>query len=149
MERIPYRSERGLGALQHQMNRLFEDFFGEGSWPSLFGRAEWAPALDISENDEEFLVTAEVPGISRENIDISVTGNMLTLKGEKRAETTEEEHGSYHRVERSFGSFLRTVALPSTVDPGNVRANMKDGVLEIHLAKKEESKPRQIAVHVD
>lgn len=148
MELMPYRNERGVGTFQRQMNRLFDDFFGDGSWPGVWNRPEWAPAIDVSENEEEFVVHAEVPGIGRDDLDISVTGNTLTLRGEKREERDEKE-GNAHRVERSYGTFTRTIGLPSSVDPNRVEANMKDGVLRIRIAKKEEAKPRQIEVKVD
>lgn len=148
MELMPYRNERGVGTFQRQMNRLFDDFFGDGSWPGVWNRSEWAPAVDVSENEEEFVVDAEVPGIRRDDLEISVTGNVLTLRGEKREEKDEKE-GDAHRVERSYGAFTRTIGLPTSVDPNRVEANMKDGVLRIRIAKKEEAKPRQIEVKVD
>jgi HSP20 family protein len=148
MELVPYRNERGIGTFQRQMNRLFDDFFGDGSWPGLWTRSEWTPAIDVSESEEELVVQAEVPGISRDDLEITVTGNTLTLRGEKK-EQREEKQGSVHREERSYGSFTRTIGLPSSVDPGRVDAGMKDGVLRIRIAKKEEAKPRQVEVKID
>ena len=145
---IPQRTDGGLGTLQRQMNRLFDDFFGEDRMPGAWSRGGWAPALDVSENEEELVVAAEVPGIAREDVDVSVTGNQLTLTGVKKSES-ETEGANVHRAERSFGRFVRTVALPGTVDPSEVTASLKDGVLTIRLAKRAEAKPRSIQVQVD
>jgi HSP20 family protein len=146
---IPQRNEGGLGTLQRQMNHLFDDFFGEERLPSAWGRTGWAPALDVSENEEELLISAEVPGIARENLELSVTGNQLTLTGVKKSES-DAEGANVHRAERSWGRFVRTVTLPGTVDPSSeVKAGLKDGVLTIRLAKRPEAKPRSIQVQVD
>ncbi len=149
MELIPTRSfGRGLSSLQRQMNQLFQEFFGDtdllGEWP----RGEWFPALDVAETDQELVLHAEVPGIDPKEIEVTVTGDMLTLKGEKKEEF-EEKDATRHRVERRYGRFSRSIALPSSVDPNQVKATSKDGVLTIRLGKKEESKPRSIQVKVE
>jgi HSP20 family protein len=104
--------------------------------------------VDISENENAYVLKAELPGVSREDINIDINNKMLTLKGEKKfEEKTEKEN--YVRVERSYGSFSRTFALSDKVDTENVKASYKDGVLEVTLPKKEEAKPREIKVEVN
>ena len=108
----------------------------------------WHPSVDISENENAFVLKAELPGVNREDINIDINHKTLTLKGEKKfEEKTEKEN--YVRVERSYGSFSRTFALSDKVDTENVKASYKDGVLEVTLPKKEEAKPREIKVEVN
>lgn len=108
----------------------------------------WHPSVDISENENAFVLKAELPGVSREDINIDINNKTLTLKGEKKfEEKTEKEN--YVRVERSYGSFSRTFALSDKVDTENVKASYKDGVLEVTLPKKEEAKPKEIKVEVN
>lgn len=108
----------------------------------------WHPSVDISENDNAFVLKAELPGVNREDINIDINNKTLTLKGEKKfEEKTEKEN--YVRVERSYGSFSRTFALSDKVDTENVKASYKDGVLEVTLPKKEEAKPKEIKVEVN
>lgn len=108
----------------------------------------WHPSVDISENENAFVLKAELPGVNREDINIDINNKTLTLKGEKKfEEKTEKEN--YVRVERSYGSFSRTFALSDKVDTENVKASYKDGVLEVTLPKKEEAKPREIKVEVN
>ncbi|MEZ4548454.1 MAG: Hsp20/alpha crystallin family protein [Thermodesulfobacteriota bacterium] len=108
----------------------------------------WHPSVDISENENAFVLKAELPGVNREDINIDINNKTLTLKGEKKfEEKTEKEN--YVRVERSYGSFSRTFALSDKVDTENVKASYKDGVLEVTLPKKEEAKPKEIKVEVN
>ena len=108
----------------------------------------WHPSVDISENENAFVLKAELPGVNREDINIDINNETLTLKGEKKfEEKTEKEN--YVRVERSYGSFSRTFALSDKVDTENVKASYKDGVLEVTLPKKEEAKPKEIKVEVN
>lgn len=147
MELLPSRSTgAGLGAMQRQMNRLFEDFFTE-PFGFLGGRELWGPALDVAETETAVHVHVEVPGVDPKKIEISVAGNELTLRGEK-SEEKEEEGKAWHRVERRYGSFVRTVSLPAPVDAGHVEATARDGVLTITLPKREEARPRRIEVKV-
>jgi HSP20 family protein len=108
----------------------------------------WHPSVDISENENAYVLKAELPGVKREDINIDINNKTLTLKGEKKfEEKTEKEN--HVRVERSYGSFSRTFALSDKVDTENVKASYKDGVLEITLPKKEEAKPREVKVEVN
>jgi len=132
-----------LSRMQEDMNRFFDDFFGEHRR----GLAEgaWLPAVDVSETEGEFVVRAELPGMDHEDIDINVQNNILTLKGEKKQEK-KEENESFHRLERSYGSFSRSFTLPTGVSPDDIKASFKDGVLEVTMPKAEEVKAKRIAI---
>jgi len=138
-------------ALFGDIDRMFEDFFGR-RWMRPFGRerplAEFsalAPSVDVIDREDEVLVRAEVPGFKKEDIDVSVSGTMLTLKGDTKTEEKEEK-GDYYRCEITRGAFSRTLALPAEVDESKARASMKDGVLELTLPKVEKSKRRRITI---
>ena len=136
-----------LAGLQQEVNRLFDDLWrGDVEWPELFRRG-WAPALDVEETDDAVIVKAEVPGIEAKDIDVALTGGILTIKGEKHEEK-EEKTKQVHRVERSYGSFSRSVDVPEAVDAEKITANCKDGVLTVTLPKKPEAKGRQIKIDV-
>ncbi|MFP4644922.1 MAG: Hsp20/alpha crystallin family protein [Spirochaetales bacterium] len=134
-----------LRRLQDEINSLF-NFDGWDFAPGLFDR-NMAPALDMVENTDDFVVTVDLPGVSQDDVDLSVADNVLTIKGEKKGESESEER-NYFRKETWQGSFQRTVSLPQGVDPDNVQAEMKNGVLSITLPKREEAKPRKINVNV-
>jgi HSP20 family protein len=130
--------------LRNEINRLF-DF---DAWPEatgLFDRS-FSPSLDVAETDDNFVVSVDLPGVPEKDIDITVANNVLTIRGEKKSE--KEEKGTYYRKETWSGSFQRTISLPSTVDADQVEANMKNGVLEVSLPKREEAKPKRISVNV-
>ena len=134
----------GLPVLRGEMNRLFDEVLS----PSLFGQERersWVPALDVKESDDTVTVTAEVPGMSPEDIDIQLTGNVLTLRGEKKEEK-EEKDANWHRIERYQGTFSRQVALPEGLDPEKVKASYRQGVLAVEIAKAEATRPRRIKV---
>lgn len=133
-----------LTGLQGAVNRLFSDFFGRMDTPSL-GSLEFLPAVDVVETPAAIQVKAELPGIDPKNLDISVSGDLLTIRGEKKGEK-EEKGKNYHRIERSYGSFSRTVEIPSYSDSAHVNAEYKDGVLTVTLGKREEAKPKSIKV---
>jgi HSP20 family protein len=138
---------RDLAQVQDRINRIFGDAWrGEDD---VLNRGDWMPPVDIFENDQhEIVLKAELPGISREDIDLRVENNLLTIRGErKREQETKQE--SYHRVERVYGSFSRSFSLPSTIDTEKVGAEFKDGVLTVVLPARDEAKPRQIQVKVN
>lgn len=139
---------RELSQMQDRINRIFGDAYRGGDDDSL-KRADWTPAVDIFETSKhEIVINAELPGLKREDIDIRVENNTLTIRGERKHQAeVKQEH--YHRVERAYGSFSRSFALPSTVDAEKVAANFLDGVLTITLPMREEAKPRQIQVQVN
>jgi HSP20 family protein len=105
----------------------------------------WIPPVDIAEDKDRILLTAELPGFKEEEISIQMEGGVLTIRGERQFER-EKEGRTYHRVERSYGQFIRTFTLPNNVDRENVRANFRNGILEIELPKREEARPRQIQI---
>jgi HSP20 family protein len=109
--------------------------------------AEWAPAVDITEDEKEYVVTADLPEIKKEDVKVTVENGILTFSGERKFEK-EEKGKKYHRIERSYGSFLRSFGLPENADPGHVDAKFSDGVLTVHVAKSESAKPKQIEVKV-
>ena len=138
---------RDLVSIQDRMNRLFEQTLSRSRGEEGVTATTWTPAVDIYETADTILMKAELPGVAREDIQIQIDGNTLTLKGERRfARDVQEE--SYLRIERAYGSFHRSFALPATVQQENVRAVLKDGVLELTLPKAEDSKPKRISVDV-
>jgi HSP20 family protein len=132
-----------LASLREEMNDLLNRFWAGTSEP--FGLAEWAPSLDISETDEAVLVHVEVPGVDPKRLEISVAGDVLTLRGEKKDET-ETSGRHYHRVERRYGTFTRTLTLPAPVDAGQVTAKAHAGVVEIRLPKQAEARPHRVEI---
>jgi HSP20 family protein len=109
--------------------------------------AEWAPLVDISEDDKEYLIKAELPGVDKEHVKVTAEEGAVTITGERKFEK-EEKGRKYHRVERSYGSFVRNFSLPDDASPEKVSAEFKDGVLTVHLAKTEKPRPQQIEVKV-
>ena len=139
---------QGLFGMQREINRLFEDVFRGGMQAEEnTGMSFWTPAVDIAEQQNEYVVKMELPGINREAVKITLESNVLTIRGEKKQEKDTKE-GSYHRVERSFGSFQRSFTLPTTVKSDRIDALYKDGILTVTLPKAEEAKPKQIEVKV-
>ncbi|MDR4497737.1 MAG: Hsp20/alpha crystallin family protein [Candidatus Scalindua sp.] len=130
-------------AFQDEINRMVDNFIKR---ETVFG-VGWSPDVDVAENDNDIIVKAEIPGIDPKDIDISITGDTLTIKGEKK-ESKKEKSKSYHHIERSYGSFSRTINLPTRVITDKVAAKNNHGVLEITLPKKEESRTKKIAVKV-
>jgi HSP20 family protein len=133
-----------FSSFQDEMNRVLDSFFNR---ESSYG-ADWKPVVDVAETENDIVVKAEIPGIDPKDIDISITGDKLTLKGEKKEEK-ENTGKCFHRVESSYGSFKRVITLPASVDVDKVTAEGKNGLLEITLPKKEESKAKKINVKVD
>ena len=136
---------RDLSVLQNRVNRLFTDTRAAGADEDAF--QSWAPAVDIFERGDDLILSAELPGVRREELDLKVEGNVLTLRGERVRDKTIHED-QYHRVERSYGTFCRSFTLPSTVDPSRIEARFKDGILEVVLPKAEDAKPKKIDVQV-
>lgn len=145
MELIPWNGS-SLATLQQQMNRLFQDFFGpEGTRLATPANGTFGVALDVAETPDAVIVRAEVPGIDPAKVEIAITGDHLTLSGEKSAEK-EEKGKTWHRIERTYGRFTRSVLLPAPVDADKVEARAKDGVLTITLPKTVEARPKRITV---
>jgi HSP20 family protein len=138
--RFPSPARREMEDLQRQMNRLFDDFF-----PSRYRLAREYPAMNIWADEESVLVTAELPGIQGKDLDINVLGENLTISGARPQEEAPEE-ARYHRRERGFGKFSRSIQLPYLVDVKKVNAIFKDGILSISLPRAASDKPRRITV---
>lgn len=139
---------REFSQLQDRINRVFSDASDRSSDDAILTSGSWVPPVDIYQNGEhELVLKAELPDMSREDIDLTVDNGTLTIRGEKKF-TTEVKEENFHRVERRYGTFSRSFSLPPTVDPGKVAAEYKNGVLTIRLPLREEAKPRQIKVEV-
>jgi HSP20 family protein len=132
-----------LTDMQQEMNRLFDEFFGERR--TGMSEGQWIPAVDVSENESEMVLRAELPGMTNDDIEVNLQDNVLTLKGEKKQEKKEDKE-NFHRLERSYGSFTRSFSLPAGVKQEDIKATFKDGILEISLPKAEEEKPQKIAI---
>jgi len=140
-----YDPFRDLRMLQDEVNRLFSSNLSGAFSDQGIARGAWAPSVDIYENKDQIVLEAELPGMNREDFDLSLENNVLTLRGERRFEK-KDESDNYHRVERSYGSFTRSFTLPQTISPENVTAEYKNGVLRVLLQKREEIKARRIEI---
>jgi len=147
MKLTRWNSLEGLMSVDQDIDRLFEDFFGGPAFLSLNGGV-WAPAADIAETDDNVLLTLEIPGMTRDDVKITLQDNLLTIRGEKKQEK-EWQASNYHRVERSYGSFVRSFTLPTAVQPDRIKAQYKDGLLKVTVPKAEEVKPKEIPVAVE
>jgi HSP20 family protein len=147
MTLMPWTPMDNLQSFQHEMNRMFEDFFRGGNGEAAgTGLSSWTPAVDIHETDDGFVIKAELPGVSKDDVSIEVHQNTLTLRGQRKHESAVKNE-RYHRVERTYGTFQRSFVLPAMVDQDKVQATYKDGVLELHLPKSEAAKPKRIAIN--
>jgi HSP20 family protein len=137
--------------IQDRLNRVFSEAYGRGTGSAdegLMTTGTWVPPVDIYQNgDHELVLKAELPDMTREDIDITVDNGTLSIKGEKKF-SSEVKQDDYHRIERRYGTFSRSFSLPQTVDPGKVSAEYKHGVLTVRLPLREEAKPRSIKVDV-
>lgn len=139
---------RELAGVQERLNRVFGDVYTRRGEDDVMSRGDWMPAVDIYQNGlHELVIKAELPGVKREDIDLRVENNTLTLSGERKMDSQVIEE-QYHRIERSYGKFSRSFSVPNTVDTSKVRAEYKEGILVITLPIREEAKPKQISVQV-
>ena len=134
---------RELDEMTARLGRLFPARRSEDVDGDTF--AEWAPPLDVQETDTEYLIKADLPDVKREDVTVAVDNGVLAVEGERKMEK-EEKGRKFHRVERSYGKFVRRLAIPTNVDEKKVAADFKDGVLNVHLPKSEQAKPRTIDV---
>jgi HSP20 family protein len=150
MALIRWEPVRELNTIQTEMNRLFNTFFdAPASGPSTGatqGR-RWIPAMDLLETEDDFVLRADLPGMSETDVNIELEDNVLTISGERKAEHEERKEGFY-RVERASGSFTRSLTLPEGVNPEGVRAHFEKGVLEVRIPKPEQRKPRKVSIAV-
>ena len=140
---------RDLASIQDRMNRLFDQTLARtrGEEEEGIAASTWMPSVDIFETPDRVVLKAELPGLTREDIDINVRNNTLTLRGERRFEK-EVKQENYLRIERAYGSFHRSFTLPGTIQQDKIKAVFKDGVLELSLPKAEEARPKQIKIDV-
>ena len=136
-----------LNTLQNEMNRLFNTFFDQPAPTSRGGvpTRRWIPAMDLVETGDHYVLRADLPGLSDEDVTIQLQDNVLTVSGERKAEHETQQEG-YYRLERAFGDFSRSVTLPDGVDPDAVQAHFDRGVLEIRIRKPEQKKPRHVQI---
>ncbi len=133
-------------SVQREMNRMFDSFFRGADEQGLLN-GSWLPAVDVAEDENEYVVNVELPGVNKDEVKITLEYNILTVRGEKKAEK-ETKDKNYHRMERSYGSFQRSFTLPTSVKNDKIDAEYRDGILSITLPKEEEAKPKQIEVKV-
>jgi HSP20 family protein len=148
MALVRWEPAREISSLQSEMNRLFNTFFDTPTTGGNGGAARrWVPSMDLVETDEHFVLRADLPGLSQDDVAIELEDNVLTLSGERKAEHEEKKEGFY-RLERSFGQFRRSLTLPEGVDADAIAATFDRGVLEVRIPKPEARKPRKVAIHV-
>jgi HSP20 family protein len=148
MELVRWEPFEGLNRIQSRINDLFDDTFGRARNYPTSTAGVWVPPVDILESKDSYLIRAELPGMKKEDFNLEVRDGTLTLSGERKFE--EAASGvEYHRVERVTGKFSRSFYLPQTVKHDSIKANYRDGILEVHVPKAEEAKPRQITVSVN
>lgn len=147
MDLVRWEPLEGFTRMQSRINDLFGDTFGRSRTVQNSANGVWFPPVDILESKDSYLIRAELPGIKKENFNLEVKDGTLTLSGERKFE--EAANGvEYHRVERVSGKFVRSFYLPQTVKSDDIKATYRDGILEVHVPKAEEAKPKQIAISV-
>jgi HSP20 family protein len=148
MALIRWEPARELNTLQNEVNRLFNTFF-DAPLPNggTAGQRRWLPAMDLVETEDDFVLRADLPGLSEDDVNIELEDNVLTVSGERKSEHEERKEG-FHRVERAYGSFARSLSLPDGVNAEAIKASFDRGVLEVHIPKPEERKPRKVAISV-
>ena len=146
---MKWKPSRNWLSLRDEMDRFFDDFLGGelDRFPAGF-ESNWTPSVDLLETDDELVAKVELPGMDKKDINISVQDNVLMIRGTKNQEK-EDKNENYHRIERSFGSFQRSLSLPAPVDVKKVKASYKDGVLKVALPKVPEAKAKEIPITVE
>lgn len=147
MELVRWEPFEGLNRMQARINGLFEESLRPHASSNTHGGGFWLPPVDVLESKDSYLIRAELPGMKKEDFNLEVKDGTLSLSGERKFE--EPANGvEYHRVERIAGKFSRSFSLPQTVKSDEIRASYRDGILEVHVPKTEEAKPKQIAINV-
>ncbi|MGD1055952.1 MAG: Hsp20/alpha crystallin family protein [Solirubrobacteraceae bacterium] len=147
MALIRWEPARELQTVQQEMNRLFGTFFDSQAGGNGASPRRWIPAMDLVEEADQYVLRADLPGISEDQVSIELEENVLTISGERKTEHEQRSNG-YVRVERASGSFTRSLVLPEGVDPDAVKAQFDNGVLEVRIPKPEQPKPRRVAISV-
>ncbi len=147
MNIVRWRPFPEMSSMQREINRLFDGFMGNiENQEEMHG--SWRPDVDIKETADAVVIMAELPGMQKQDIKLTIRDNMLQISGEKK-QVSESKDETYHRIERATGSFCRTFTLPSLVESGKVSATFKDGVLQVHLPKAEQAKPKEISIKTE
>jgi HSP20 family protein len=147
MNLVKWNPMREMETLQNRINRLFDgNFFPSFSLDDDMSLGNWRPVVDIYENEDTVVVKAELPGVDKKDIKVDLKDGVLTLSGERSHEKEVKEE-NYYRKERAFGKFHRSFNVPADIDPDKIKAEFKDGVLNVEIPKPEEKKPKKIAVH--
>ncbi|MEZ5078093.1 MAG: Hsp20/alpha crystallin family protein [Solirubrobacterales bacterium] len=139
---------REIDTLQGDVNRLFDSFFGRREGGQGGQPRRWVPAMDLVETEDDLVLRADLPGVDRDEISVEVKDGVLTVSGERRAQHEDKSEG-YHRVERSYGRFARSLELPKGIDPEGVDASYEDGVLEVRVPKPTERQPTKVEVKAE
>jgi len=148
MNLVKWDPFRELEDVSNRLNRIFGQSLARSeSGQNMLAVADWAPSVDISETDSAYLIKGEIPGVKKEDVKVTIQDGMLTIQGERRQEK-EEKGKKFHRIECSYGSFARSFRVPSDADESSVKAEFKDGMLNVTLAKSEKAKPKSINVSV-
>ena len=147
MALIRWEPAREIGTIQNEMNRLFNTFFDTPSVAGSGALRRWIPAMDLVETENDYVLKADLPGLSDDDVKIEVEDNVLTISGQRKSEHEQRKDG-FHRVERSYGSFRRSLALPEGVDAEAIKASFDRGVLDVRIPKPEERKPHKVAISV-
>jgi HSP20 family protein len=147
MALIRWEPARELQTIQHEMNRLFGTYFdGSGNGENA-ERRRWVPAMDLVEEGDHFVLRADLPGVSENEVNVELEDHVLTISGERKSEDEERKEG-YYRLERASGRFSRSLTLPEGIDPEGVEAKFDNGVLTVRIPKPQERKPRRVAINV-
>ena len=148
MNLVKWDPFRELEDVTNRLNRIFGQSLARSeSGQNMLAVADWAPSVDISETDSEYLIKGEIPGVKKEDVKVTIQDGMLTIQGERKQEK-EEKGKKFHRIERSYGSFVRSFRVPGDADEYSVKAEFKDGMLNVTLAKSAKAKPKAIEVSV-
>lgn len=137
---------KDISSFREEVDRLFDSFFGR--LPRVEVEKRWMPAINFEETENEFIVSAELPGMSKDDIKVKVTEDGLTISGEKKM-SKEEKGKTYHRIEMAYGNFQRTISFPEDVVPDKAKATYKDGILMVNVPKSEKSKPKEIEIELE
>jgi HSP20 family protein len=147
MALVRWDAARELDTLQGEMNRLFSSFFDTPTPSNGAANRRWVPAMDLVETDEDFVLKADLPGMTEKEVGIEVERNVLTISGERKTEHEAKKDG-YYRIERNAGAFARSLTLPEGVDAERVTASFANGVLEVHIPKPAQAQPRRVQIGV-
>ncbi len=142
---VRWEPARELGSFQQEVNRLFGTFFDSAAGGELAAARRWVPAMDLVEEGEDYVLRADLPGLSEKDVEIEFDERVLTVSGERRSESEQRKDG-YRRVERASGRFSRALTLPDGVDPDAIEAHFENGVLEVRIPKPEQRRPRRVAI---